>query len=693
MGNLMTSMYTGVSGLVVNQAAINVTAHNISNVSTTGYTRQQVLTSDFTYNTIGESAISAFRVGLGTDMDSVRQVRDIFLDKSYRLELGREGFYESQYESVEEIESIFGELDGEAFKTSLSDLWSAVSEVAKEPLSTVNRGTLITTASNFLKKAKIIYDQLSSYQTNLNTKIQEKVNRINEIGDSIQELNQKIRTNESSGQSANDYRDQRNSLLDELGGLAEISYKEDAYGIVNVNVEGVQFVADNNVYHMETQKITTEEEKARADAVNSNVQSISTMIAAMKAGGSSASDIADAVKASSEWGELTKYGSISYTSSGELKYNDYTAIDSSGVAHKILPQQSELLTVVWKGNGLGEVFSLDGNYASDANTDVGSLKGLLVSRGVSDANYTAIPQQEDYASTAEYNQAVKEYNRYVDPSIIMQTQAQLDQLIHKIATTINDIFAPNMEVTSDSISTLLNKTKGTSYTPAQVDLTGATIKLPDGSTVNASDVKIFDAVNAGAGMDDAKTQGEALFDREYTERYTTGDLIVNINGTPTTIKVRVYNEEYASDDYSLYSITQMKMNDAVLNDYNVIPLSNNQYSGLSGAFNQTVCDALTDAWDKEELTLNPNTLTKNNFQDYYSAMTINIAYKGSTFKSKAENQSDMVESINNQRQETAGVSSDDELTNLIRFQHAYNASSRYINVIDKMLEHVIERLG
>ncbi|MFA9464528.1 MAG: flagellar hook-associated protein FlgK [Velocimicrobium sp.] len=693
MGNLMTSMYTGVSGLIVSQTSINTTAHNISNVDTKGYTRQQILSSDFRYNTIGQTANSYLQVGLGADMSSIRQVRDMFLDKSYRLEIGRENYYEAQSNSIEEIESIFGELDGEAFKTSLSDLWTSISELAKEPLNTVNRGTLVATASSFLARAEIIKEQLSSYQTNLNSQILKKVNRINEIGDSIKGLNQKIRTNESSGQEANDYRDTRNSLLDELGGLASISYKEDAYGMVTVSVEGVQFVTDDNVYHMATHKTVTEEEQGRTDSINGYVKDISDLAANLKSAGKTPDEINDGVKASDAWSKLSKYGALTYPTSGELKYNNYTAIESNGTIHSILPKQSDLLTVVWTGNGCGDVFRLNGNYSSASNTDVGSLKGLLVSRGAYSANYTNIPLEKDYATTKEYEIAVKEYNRYVDPSVIMSTQAQFDQLIHEMVTSINDILAPNTEVSSGIISKLRTNTTGTTVNESQVNLTGATIVLEDGTTVKASDVQIFDSVSAGCGMDDEQTQGEALFERKNQERYTKGKLTAAIDGVPTEIHVWVYNEEYASDQYSLYTIGEVEINEDILNDYNVIPLSNNQYSGLSGSYNQDICSALTDAWDRETLKIDPNTLTTNNFQDYYSALTTNIAYRGSTYKSKVDNQSDMVESIDNQRQTVAGVSSDEELTNLIKFQHAYNASSRYINVINEMLGHVIEKLG
>ena len=78
------SLYVGVSGLRTSQDALNTTAHNIANVETEGFVRQQVIQGDKMYATIGYSAISAQQVGLGVQISDVRQVRDMFLDQEYR---------------------------------------------------------------------------------------------------------------------------------------------------------------------------------------------------------------------------------------------------------------------------------------------------------------------------------------------------------------------------------------------------------------------------------------------------------------------------------------------------------------------------------------------------------------------------------------------------------------------------------
>ena len=84
---------------------------------------------------------------------------------------------------------------------------------------------------------------------------------------------------------------------------------------------------------------------------------------------------------------------------------------------------------------------------------------------------------------------------------------------------------------------------------------------------------------------------------------------------------------------------------------------------------------------------------KSDFMDYYSDLVAQVANSGSVFKSISVSQSDTVEATCSAREQIVGVSSDEELTNMVKFQNAYNASSRYINVISEMLEHIINTLA
>ena len=79
--------------------------------------------------------------------------------------------------------------------------------------------------------------------------------------------------------------------------------------------------------------------------------------------------------------------------------------------------------------------------------------------------------------------------------------------------------------------------------------------------------------------------------------------------------------------------------------------------------------------------------------DYYGDLVSQVANSGSVYKSILTNQQETVDSTFSAREQIIGVSQDEELSNMIKFQNAYNASSRYINVIDEMLEHILNTLG
>ena len=571
----MSGLYIGTSGLNVSQAALNVTAHNLANVDTTGFVRQQAVLTDFKYIKLGDSYVSSMMKGLGANFAAVKQVRDTFLDQSYRQEMGRQAFYGAQYTAVSEIEGLFGELEGESFQKTMNKFWVSLQELSKEPDSVVARASLIQTAVTFIERAENISKQLNDYQVNLNMQIRDQVARINNIGDEIKRLNLKIRQYESTGvENANDLRDERNNLLDELGKMGRITYKENANGVVNVNFEGVPFVTEDMSFKM------------------------------------------DAVKVS---------------------------------------ETSDMLKPVWVAFGNADVFNMSRAASSENNTDIGSLKGLLTARGDKQANYTDIPKRENYETNALYQSAIIDFNNTINSSVVMSTQAQFDQLIHGIVTTINDILCPNIEVT-----------------------------LADGSVV-----KILDVKNAPVGMDGNKTSGEPLFIRKSMPRYGDEEYVTYLQEdgvTYETVLTRIYNEESASDNYSLYTLGEIEVNPAIMQNYSLIPLSSN--SG-SGDFDIETAKKLITQWQSAFSTLTPNTLTSYNFSDYYTAFISEIANRGEQYDTISRNQAAMVESINNKRTEVTGVSSDEELTNLIKYQHAYNASARYVNVVSEMLEHVI----
>lgn len=591
---LFGSLYTGVSGLRTSQNSLNTTAHNLANVGTNGYVRQQVVQADSSYIKWGVTRHSTLQYGLGVDISTVRQVRDSFLDNSYRKELGRQGFYDAQYETVSELESMFGELEGVTFQSSMDGFWSSIQELAKEPDSIVARAAVIQTSVSFLEHAENISKQLKDYQVNLNTQIKNNVDRVNQIASEIDALNKQISYYESGGiEKANDLRDYRNNLLDELGKIMSITYKENSNNVVTVMAEGVPLVTEDYANKMGTVKVNS---------------------------------------------------------------------------------TSDMIKPVWPFLDNTDVFNLDKAPSTERDTDVGSLKGLILSRGDGISNYTDIPIKGENESDESFNNRVAKFNNTVGASVIMSMQAQFDQLIHGVVTKINDLLSPNkeVEVATDQVITLSD---------------GSTLTLKAGESLT-----VLDTDNAPVGMDEDNTMGEALFNRKSVARY--GEeitvMIKDKDGNDVPTKVRIYNKENPDDNYSLFTLGEIEVNPEIMNNYSKIPLNSN--NGTDG-FDIKTAEALANAWKEPFAALSPNTLTVSTFKDYYTALIGDLATRGEQLNNMGENQEAMANNINNQRQQVMGVSSDEELTNLIKYQHAYNASSRYITVVDSMLEHLISRLG
>ena len=253
MANGFGSLYVGASGLQNAQNAINTTANNLANVDTKGYVRQQVRYADKNYTILKDSRanVNMQQSGLGVSIGDVVHARDIFLDKTYRQETGRMSFYSARYETATYVEDLMQELNGQQFKQSVSDLWKAFPEVSTKPADSTNQNLVLQKADLLVSRTQKLYSDLQNYQSNINDQIKDDVDRVNTIGNRIYELNLQIQRVEAGGtETAMTLRDERDSLLDELGNYGRIEVTEDATGFTYVDMEGVRFVDENRCYNM-----------------------------------------------------------------------------------------------------------------------------------------------------------------------------------------------------------------------------------------------------------------------------------------------------------------------------------------------------------------------------------------------------------------------------------------------------------
>lgn len=247
MGKFST-LGVAVSGMNAAQAGLYVTGHNMANVDTAGYVRQQVIQQDFRSVTLSSNARGLNQVGLGTDVAQIRQIRDRFLDIAYRKESGKYDFYKVKSTVGNEIESILGELQSQYSTDSIiKDLFASLQDLSIDTQSLASRGSFISTAITFVDKASNVYNRLVEYQYNLNDQIKGVTQRVNHLINSIDKYNDLIVDVEASGDRANDYRDARAVCIDELSHLLNIDYTEKPSGRVDIMSEGNELIVNGAI--------------------------------------------------------------------------------------------------------------------------------------------------------------------------------------------------------------------------------------------------------------------------------------------------------------------------------------------------------------------------------------------------------------------------------------------------------------
>lgn len=571
--------------------------HNLSNLNTVGYVRQQVANSDTTYTYGGRSvAGNKFQVGTGSKYSECRHVRDQYLDAAYRLENGRMSYYETSYSAILELESIMGELDGAAFKESVSGLWTAMQEVAKEPNSTVNMSVLVMKAASFVDNATSVYSFFQEYQNNLNKQVKDAVNDINSIGQRIHELNKEIMKMEAGGvEHANDLRDERDSLLDSLSSYGNISYYEDDSSRVIVNFNGTNFITECEAHEM-------------------------------------------SMLTDKDTGYVTPYWK-----------------------HNIIYKEDE------RGNKTADyssayVFNLKDEISTGAETDVGALRALLLARGDHVANYTdlSVDMCNDYKleklgikeGSYNENEGLKYYNDYIAKSVVMNAQAEFDNLVHAIMTKINDVLAENC----DPKSGYLCNEDGS---PMQMFLKVGT---------DAYEKVIMSTAEAEM----LQAQGKKLYQ------------IYDEDGEPVQGMYWKYKEENANSMFSLYNCQNIKINQKLVQMPSILA-----FTKEDGSADFTIGKKFVEAFQYDGVYLNPNATKISSFENCYIDFINQVATSGYVFQGLYEYEQLAIEQADNERQTVIGVSSDEELEHMIMYQNAYNAASRYINVINSMLDTLL----
>lgn len=249
MASTFFGLNIGQTGLYAYQAALDTTAHNISNTETEGYSRQVV----------GQQAGKALPLnssygmaGTGVSVTGIRQLRDEYYDMKFWKNNTMFGEYDSKAHYMSEIESCFNEVSVDGFTTTFNSMYDSLQELLKNPSSLTVRTQVINYAGSLTQYFNTVARELKTIQEECNFEIKNQVAQINSLAQQISSLTKQINTLEVNGGTANDLRDQRALLIDELSGIANISVyeKKVGNGVTNylVKLDGNTLV-DGSIYN------------------------------------------------------------------------------------------------------------------------------------------------------------------------------------------------------------------------------------------------------------------------------------------------------------------------------------------------------------------------------------------------------------------------------------------------------------
>ena len=244
---------TAQQALTASQRSLDVTGQNISNINTTGYTRQRLdLASISTTGASYSNMANNSKVGQGVQMTGVSQIRDPFLDIQYRDHLAQVGTIDAQNSVLSDLGSIFDEVDKEGFRNALNDVVTQLQNMQTQ--DNVNQGASDTLVRSSMEVLLSILREKSAeidrVREDLITKLESTdIGNINTYLQSIAELNKSIRNSQVLGSPALELMDERNNLIDELATYLPIDvtyydeelgggYKVDALKITFTDTDG-----------------------------------------------------------------------------------------------------------------------------------------------------------------------------------------------------------------------------------------------------------------------------------------------------------------------------------------------------------------------------------------------------------------------------------------------------------------------
>ncbi len=247
MSGLSVILETARRALMANRVAMDTVGHNVANASTPGYTRQRV---DLTATTPLRTQVGF--LGTGVEVQAITRIREQFIDTQIRSTNDMLGKATSQQTILSQIEAIINEPSEYGLANQLDAFFNAFQNLAVHPEESAYRNAVLQQADSITKIFHQYDSNFKQLQQDLKTDVATKIQTINSLVKTINELDLKIIEAAASGIEPNDLRDKRDYAIQELSKIVRVNVSEDARGSVLVAVGGVVIASKSGYVELDT---------------------------------------------------------------------------------------------------------------------------------------------------------------------------------------------------------------------------------------------------------------------------------------------------------------------------------------------------------------------------------------------------------------------------------------------------------
>ncbi|GHV16020.1 flagellar hook protein FlgK [Spirochaetia bacterium] len=638
----MTSTFMGIEigkrGVVAHQQALNTTGHNLSNASTEGYSRQRVEMSAFEpiYLPGLNREETPGQLGQGTVIDRIERLRDQLLDRRIVDQAGAEGYWTTRDPYIRMIGQSYLELGGSSIRDKMDAFWNSWQELSIYPADNAPRTAVLERGKTLIDGIHDQFKALKGLQDMVEGDIQLTVGRVNDLSREIAGLNRDIQRIRAQGDNPNDLYDRRDLLVDRLSSIIDVTVDNRDPDEFMVHTAGVILVQGKIGRQFDLQ----------AGGENEYSRIIWR-------------DTGDAVNFQKK-GDLIHYDEKGGSLASLLELRDNTIQEEIQNLDSMAMNFIDLVNEVHR-----EGFGTNGSTGLDFFTEHPFVTNV-------NGNYD---RDGDGAYDSSYIFRINGTN-----ALDSKAQVGLEGVL-TLSGANGNVNVPYYS--TDNVGDIVSR----------INNSGAEVV----ARLNRDGQLSFRGTTAEGSIIPGGNPDFVIRHIEDSGRFLSGYAgVLNAPGAegaydwggPDAVAALTGGAQDWSTAPTAHPAGWIEVNPALLKDPTAVASGFGENGRAANPGNGEAALAIASIRNTSVMVGRLGT-----FDDYFADAVGRIGMLGEQSKVALETQNQIMKQLKDMRQSISGVNMDEELSNMIKYQHGYNAAARFITTVNSLLDTLINRMG